>query len=224
MSRHAASAAPRIVPFALYMLFVAVGEIPGLPFPADPTTLYPIKAGLPLLALLYYRKAYVELRWSDLARTGDTLLALGTGALVLLLWVHLDAPWATQGTLATGFDPESVASGAGRTLLVAARVAGASLVVPVMEELFWRSFLVRYILGKDFSAVPVGRLTPFAFAATALLFGLEHQLWVAGVLAGILYNLLLWRTKSIAQCILAHAATNAGLAVFVLFTRQWYFW
>jgi CAAX prenyl protease-like protein len=95
---------------------------------------------------------------------------------------------------------------------------------PIMEELFWRSFLARYIISADFIRIEVGRFTPASFFLSALLFGLEHNLWLAGIMAGIGFNLVLYRTRSIAQCILSHAVANLLLGIYVLRSGQWQFW
>jgi CAAX prenyl protease-like protein len=93
-----------------------------------------------------------------------------------------------------------------------------------MEELFWRSWLLRYIISQDFKSVEIGRFTLPSFLIGTVMFGLEHNLWLAGIMAGALYSLLLYRTKSLAQCIVAHAVTNLLLGIYVLQTGKWYFW
>jgi CAAX prenyl protease-like protein len=139
------------------------------------------------------------------------------------MWIIMDFPAAIMGTL-RGFDPNFLREDAARIFLTASRLAGASLVVPVMEELFWRSFLIRYVISPDFSRIPIGSFTWPSFLITAVLFGLEHNLFVAGILAGIAYNLLLYYTRSLSACILAHAVTNFTLGVYVLQTGKWHFW
>jgi CAAX prenyl protease-like protein len=111
-----------------------------------------------------------------------------------------------------------------RLVLTASRLFGAALVVPVMEELFWRSFLIRYIVNSDFTKVPVGLFSWGSFAITVVLFGLEHHYLIAGMMAGIAYNLLLYRSRSLAHCILAHGVTNLVLGWYVLQTGAWHFW
>ena len=93
-----------------------------------------------------------------------------------------------------------------------------------MEEIFWRSFLIRYIISSDFEKIPIGRFTWSSFLISTVLFGLEHNLFLAGMMAGIAYNLLLYRTKSLAHCIFAHAVTNLLLGIYVLATGKWQFW
>ncbi len=104
------------------------------------------------------------------------------------------------------------------------RLFGAVVIVPVMEELFWRSFLLRYLINTDFKQVTLGTFSWYSLIWTVLLFGLEHQRWLAGIGAGILYTLLLYRTKSLSACILAHAITNLALGIYVLLTGYWEYW
>jgi CAAX prenyl protease-like protein len=96
--------------------------------------------------------------------------------------------------------------------------------VPVMEELFWRSFLIRYVIASDFEKVPIGKFTWSSFLITSILFGSEHHFFLAGVMAGVAYNLLLNCTRSIALCIFSHAVTNLALGIYVLASNKWYFW
>jgi CAAX prenyl protease-like protein len=93
-----------------------------------------------------------------------------------------------------------------------------------MEELFWRSFLLRYLISPHFQAVRLGTFTPFSFVATVVLFGVEHDLWLAGMMAGAAYTLLLYKTGRLWPCILAHAVTNLSLGIHVLMTGQWQWW
>ncbi len=131
--------------------------------------------------------------------------------------------WATFGTL-QGYDPTVFPDGITRSMLIGFRLAGASIVVPVMEELFWRSFLVRYLIDSDIKKVAIGQFTAMSCIVTIILFGMEHNFWLSGIIAGAVYTLLLYRTKSIAQCILSHAVTNFSLGIYVLNTGKWHFW
>jgi CAAX prenyl protease-like protein len=93
-----------------------------------------------------------------------------------------------------------------------------------MEEIFWRSFMLRYVITSDFTSVRIGTFTLTSFLICAVLFGLEHNLLLAGIMAGAVYSLLLYWTKSIFQCVLAHAVTNLALGLYVLQTGHWQFW
>ncbi len=110
------------------------------------------------------------------------------------------------------------------TVLASIRLFGAAVVVPIMEELFWRSFLIRWVINPDFEKVPIGTFTLASCAATVVLFGLEHQLWLAGMMAGAAYNVLLYKTGRLWPCILAHATTNFILGAHVLMTAEWRWW
>jgi CAAX prenyl protease-like protein len=121
-----------------------------------------------------------------------------------------------------GFDPRS--EGRIDWLLVAIRILGAALVVPVMEELFWRSFLMRWVAAPNFESVEPSQLGPKSFIVTVLLFGFEHNLWLAGIVAGAAYSLLYMRHRSLWSPILAHAVTNGLLGIWVVRTGNWSYW
>ena len=132
---------PRIVPFAIYMGFIVLAD--GLTLLGWPVLeqrwLYGVKIGAVLLALWCWRRAYSELQ-AGVPSAGAVLEAVVVGLLVLYLWINLDADWMVIGQPA-GFDPRH--DGVIVWPLVVLRIAGAALVVPLMEELFWRSFLLR---------------------------------------------------------------------------------
>lgn len=222
---------PRILPFALFMGFIGIQQAVQLlsaqgllHFELPPAfILYPIKTLLVGVMLVLLRHRYSEIRLQDLRRVFPTLLSVGTGLVIFVLWIHLDYSFPILGN-PDGFDPNLVASNSLKWGLIATRLAGAVLVVPVMEELFWRSFLIRYLINSDYDRVPIGTFSWFSFIAICLLFGSEHYLLIAGIMAGIGYNLLLYRTKSIAQCILSHALTNLCLGIYVLYSGKWFFW
>ncbi len=221
----------RIVPFAVFMAFVGVEQ--GLHRLLDQGStalngqhllyLYPAKAVLVAVLLLFFRQAYSELKLSDFKKLSHTCGSVLLGLVVFLLWINMDWEVVTFGDN-KGFNPFLNENAATRNLLIAFRLFGAVLVVPVMEELFWRSFLLRYIINSDFAGVRVGSYTFSSFLVGSVLFGLEHHLVLAGVMAGMAYSLLLYRTKSINQCILAHGVTNLALGVYVLQTGYWQFW
>lgn len=221
----------RIVPFCIYMAFIALEEALRYLGSSGVCTLgsdsflllYPLKIAAVVIALWHYRTRYPELRWNDLSRPGPLLFSIGTGIAVFALWIQMTWPFAVFGTL-HGYDPGSIQESTTRTMMIVSRLFGASLVVPVMEELFWRSFVVRYIIKPEFEQVPVGTFTFASFLISSVLFGLEHNLWLAGIMAGAAYNLVLFRTGSIAHCIVAHAVTNALLGCYVLMTQSWHFW
>lgn len=211
----------RLLPFAVYLAFLAVEDVlaahsPGL----DVRWIYPLKVGAVALLLWHYRGEYRELhvrpdpRWTG-------LLAPLLGVLVFVLWINLDAGWLNLGG-GGGFDPRD--DGALRWDLALLRLAGAALVVPLMEELFWRSFLLRWIDRSDFLAVEPARISLRALLISSVLFGLEHTLWFAGILAGLAYAWLYRASGNLWAPIVAHACTNLLLGIWVLHTGAWHFW
>ncbi|MFW6357411.1 MAG: CAAX prenyl protease-related protein [bacterium] len=222
---------PRILPFLLFMGFIGIEQ--GLRFLSEKGVvplsdsellyLYPIKAVSVAVLLLVLWPRYDEVRFRDLWKWKDAGLSVAVGVVVFVLWINLDRPWAVLGEPA-GFDPTLISNGSVQAVLVGFRLFGAVLVVPVMEELFWRSYLLRYVIAHDFHNVPIGRFTWPSLIVVSILFALAHHLVVAGFITGILYAVLLYRTKSIAQCILAHGLTNLLLGIYVLQTGSWQLW
>jgi CAAX prenyl protease-like protein len=98
------------------------------------------------------------------------------------------------------------------------------VIVPVMEELFWRSFLIRYLTNQDFTAIPIGRFSMTAFWLVAGASGLAHPEWLVAVVASAAYSWLLKHTGSLFATVVAHAVTNAALGVYVLLSRDWQYW
>jgi CAAX prenyl protease-like protein len=165
------NASPRILPFAAYMLFIALADLLPAGGLTDWRWLYAVKVAAVAALLWAYRRHYVELARFDLtARVAA--VAVAVGLLVFALWISLDASWMQIGVPA-GFDPRSADSGAIEWPLALARIAGAALVVPVMEELFWRSFVLRWLHQADFLTLDPARVGVKALAISVLLFGIE---------------------------------------------------
>ncbi|WP_342118565.1 CAAX prenyl protease-related protein [Pseudoduganella sp. OTU4001] len=217
-----AAALPRVLPFATFIAFIIVADV-AQRLGAHPQLLrwlYPIKILLVAAMLFAWRKHYEELRAMPARR--DLLLAAGVGAAVFALWIVLDAEWMQAGT-PTGFD--AVGQDARIDwLLVLVRAAGAALLVPPMEELFWRSFLLRWLHERDFLSLRPARAGWRAATVSVVLFGVEHNLWLAGIVAGIAYTLLYMRSETLWTPILGHAVTNGLLAAWVIATGSWTYW
>jgi CAAX prenyl protease-like protein len=125
------------------------------------------------------------------------------------------------------FNPfRDIASPGMRGVFLAVRVMGAVLLVPVMEELFWRDFLWRQILApNDFKLAAVGEWGWAPFLIVSGAFALVHgNWWLTSIVWGLMIGGLLAYTKSLGACIIAHAVTNLLLAVYVLRTGDWAFW
>jgi CAAX prenyl protease-like protein len=152
-------------------------------------------------------------------------LAFVTGLLVWAIWIGLDGHYPMFPWLGTrvAFDASTLAPFA-RSAFIVVRMLGLVLVVPLIEELFWRSFLMRWLIDPDFFKVPIGRVTPMAALTTSALFALVHPEWLPALLTGLLWAWLLWRTRSLSACFLSHATANLALGIYVITTGQWKFW
>lgn len=184
---------------------------------------YAAKLGLVAVVAWLCRSTWGDLRpWLGPRALG---LAIGLGALVAVAWVGLDRAYPRLGALGSrvGFDPRGLPPGA-RFGFVAVRLVGLVVVVPLIEELFWRSFLIRWLIDPDFARVPIGRVTPVSALVTAALFALEHPEWLPGLLAGLAWAWLLRQTRSVAACVVSHATANLGLGLYVLVAHAWQFW
>lgn len=107
---------------------------------------------------------------------------------------------------------------------IAVRILGSSLVVPAVEEVFFRSFLYRYIAKSDFQSVALGTFAALPFFLTSAVFAFEHEEWLAGLLCGFAYQgLVIWK-KRLGDAIVAHGITNFLLGVWVVWKGAWNFW
>ncbi len=203
----------RAAPFALFIAFIA------LPHGMWATALRGVAVAA-LLALLWPR--YTELRAAKPARASDWLLAIGVGLAVFFAWIHLDRGWMAIGR-APGFDPTR-ADGTLDWTLAGLRLFGLALVVPVMEELFWRSLVMRWIDARDFLALDPRRASWRAFVISSLVFASEHSLWLAGFAAGLGYGWVYLRTGNLWMSVFSHAITNGTLGLWILANGQWRFW
>ena len=210
---------PYILPFVLFLLLT----VPVYFFPALRPFFYSAKTILVGVMLWLWRRKYAA-DISPRLTPGDWVAALFCGLLVLVIWIVPDG-YLVQFGQNPGFDPYALAGSSGGAWgLIAVRLTGAAVVVPVMEELFWRSFLMRYLIHPDFQSVPMGAFTWVSFLSTAVLFGLEHHRILEGIVAGVLFNLLLVRRKKLKGAIVAHGVTNLALGIYVLATGSWMFW
>lgn len=146
--------------------------------------------------------------------------AVAIGAATFAVWMAL-APAADAGT---GDDPNVLGWPWSAAWLVV-RVVGATVTVPIAEELFFRGFVIRRCIGPDVDAVPVGAFTWLSFLLSSVAFGVLHgDAWVAGTLAGMLFALALYTRRSLDDAVVAHATTNALLSGYVVATGSWSQW
>ncbi len=182
--------------------------------------IYPVQTIACGLLLLAFWPHY------HLARPAHLGVGLLVGIVVFVLWI---APQVFLGFPArfSGFNPDQFA---GQPILyggtVLFRFLRLVVVVPLVEEIFWRGFLLRFLIDEDFKRVPLGTFSWLSFTLVALAFGLSHNQpdWLAALLTGMLFNVVIYRTKSLSTCVVTHAITNLLLGVWIMKTGQWGFW
>ncbi|MDE2400048.1 MAG: CAAX prenyl protease-related protein [Burkholderiales bacterium] len=215
----------RVVPFVLFMILLAArGHWPqaGL-MGLDARWVYGVSVLLVSGSLLFFWRDYAELAWASRPSVKELLLAMLVGVVVFELWIHLAEPWMVLGEATASFHPVD-SEGRIEWDLVVVRWVGATLMVPVMEELFWRSFLMRWIDNPEFEQVDPRAVTLKAVGLSTVVFMLAHTQWLAAIVAGLAYAWLYKRSGSLWSPILAHAVTNGVLGVWVVFFGNWQFW
>ena len=215
----------RLLPFVAFMAVLALRGMA----PADGSWGFDVRwlYGLNLVVvggmLLAWRREYGELAWQNRPTLAEAAGAVAVGLAVFVLWIRLDAPWMQIGEPTAGFVPVD-AQGRLEAPLIALRLLGATLLVPVMEELFWRSFLMRWLQAQVFEGVDPRRVGVKALALSTFVFMLAHPLWLAAIIAGLAYALLYRRSGKLWTAVIAHAVTNGALGLWVVQTGQWQFW
>lgn len=218
----------RVLPFVLFMALLALrGQLmpaegqPGGAF--DARWVYGLSVLVVTGSLVFFRKEYAELLKGSRPSLWHTVLAIVVGVVVFKLWVSLAEPWMMLGQPSASFRP---VNDEGELMwgLLAVRWIGAALMVPVMEELFWRGFLMRWVDNPNFEQVDPGTVSVKAIALSTLVFMLAHTQWLAAIVAGLAYALLYRYTRSLWTAVIAHAVTNGILGVWVVVYGNWQFW
>ncbi len=215
----------RVLPFVAFMALLALrGMAPsdgGWGF--DTRWLYALNLLLVGGMLLAWWRDYGELARQNWPSLGEAALSVLLGLAVFALWIRLDAPWMQIGESTATFVPVD-AQGRLDWPLIAVRWLGATLLVPVMEELFWRSFLMRWLQQPVFETLDPQRVGIKALGLSTFVFMLAHPLWLAAIVAGLAYALLYRRSGKLWTAVIAHAVTNGALGLWVVRSGQWQFW
>ena len=215
----------RVAPFAAFMMLLALrGMVPADgSWGIDPRWIYGATVLVVGALLVWFWREYGELVSQTWPTLTETALAVAVGLVVFVLWISLDAPWMKLGEATAGFTPLD-AQGRIDWPLVLVRWVGAALIVPVMEELFWRSYLMRWIQSPQFGSVVPQKVGLKAVVLSTFVFMLAHTMWLAAIVAGLAYALLYLRSGKLWLPIIAHAVTNGALGVWVVVTGKWAFW
>ncbi len=212
-----------VAPFAVYVVLLFL----------DHSFAWPVKWWYPIR----FAASAAALAWAwprvAIGRPSAFWASLAVGAAVFAIWIAPDVlfgpayrrHWIFSNSLmggAAGSTPDALRHSPAFIIL---RAAGSAALVPPLEELFWRGWMMRWLIHHDFQDIPLGTYAPLAFWGVAVMFASEHgAYWEVGLAAGIIYNWWMLRTKNLADCILAHAATNAFLSAYILLAGQWQYW
>jgi CAAX prenyl protease-like protein len=207
-----------VLPFGIFISFLALQSV--VPIPQW------LKFAAPLIAIAFVSREALG------TRLVSPLLSIALGIAVCVLWVgpEIVFPGYHEGWLfSNGLlgHPVTAASAAQKTdvTFIVFRVLVSVITVPILEELFWRGWLMRWLIDRDFETVPLGTYDAQAFWLVAALFASEHgSFWDVGLVTGVIYNWWMLRTKSMWDCILMHAVTNGCLAWYVLHYDRWMYW
>ncbi|WP_435007599.1 CAAX prenyl protease-related protein [Tundrisphaera lichenicola] len=220
---------PYVLPMATFLILTSAEDWLPKGTAGPHPTYYPVSYAFKI-AVVAFTCWLTRSTWRDLSPRppiSRLLLASAIGLLVTALWVGLDGFYPTFGGMGAraAFDPNVLTPGS-KVAFLAVRMLGLVLIVPFFEELFWRSFVMRWIIDPErFEDVPIGRVTPIAAVVTAALFAVEHPAeWLPALLTGAIWAWLLHRTKSVLACFVSHAVANLGLGIYVLTTGQWKYW
>jgi len=217
-----------VAPFFAFMGLLLLGEITAKLFDgqafwmvsAPRYWVFPLQTIVCAGVLARYWREY---EWGGLRDPGFTL---GVAVLTFVIWIAPQA-WLHQPRRVDGFDPWFFGNnGTVTTVSIGIRFIRLVIVVPLLEEIFWRGFLLRYLIHPDFMRVPFGTFRWPSFGAVSLLFAIAH--WgpdfVPALITGALFNLVAHRTRSLVCCVITHAVTNLLLGIYILKTGQWGFW
>ena len=213
---------PYVLPFAAFLLLLAVSRYTAPLGRWD----FPLRVGVVAAVLLLFSRHVISFRLVS------PIGSIVGGVLLFLAWIAPDVlipgyrhHWLFQntltGTLASSIERELQ----GDSFVLFFRAMRAVFIVPIVEELFWRAWLMRWLVNQHFDRVPLGAWTWSSVCLTAVLFASEHgPYWDVGLVAGVFFNWWMIRTRSLGDCILAHAVTNACLSLYVVLAGKWEYW
>ena len=214
------AASPVVARVAPFLIFLALTVCQGKFGAASAYWFYFAKTIVGAWLIWEMRPFVAEMRW---AFSWEAILA---GIAVFAIWVGLDPFYRHLGKFGAPWNPNEQ-FGNGSTLawlMMVTRIFGSTFFVPPLEEVFYRSFLYRYLARQNFLSVPLNQFLPWPFLATAAVFGFSHSEWLAGILCGMAYQWLVLRKNRLGDAMTAHAITNFLLGVWVVWKGAWNFW
>jgi hypothetical protein len=210
-------ATARVAPF---LVFLALTFCQGKFGAASAYWFYLAKTLIGAWLVWEMRPVVSEMRWAF------SWEAAVVGVGIFAVWAGLDPFYPHLSKSGMAWDPPGQfgENSALAWLMMATRILGSTLVVPPLEEVFYRSFVYRYLANQNILSVPLNRFLPWPFLATAVLFGFSHNEWLAGILCGAAYQWLVIRKDRLGDAMTAHAITNFLLGVWIVWKGAWHFW
>ncbi len=218
---------PFVLPFTLYLVFSQ--------FAAQFSKLYPfayfctvIVVGMATIFMLRGRgiiKVHRHIAPGIIVGIGGIVLWIFLCRLNLEQYIfHLMPAWLVPGERIS-FNPfQSIANPAWQWGFIAVRILGLAVLVPVVEEVFWRGFLLRWVISPDWQEQEIGVFTWKSFIWVTFLFTLSHPEWLAAAVYGALLNILLYWRRDLWNCIVAHAISNLLLVFYIIYSKSWGLW
>ncbi|MEI8282513.1 MAG: CAAX prenyl protease-related protein [Armatimonadota bacterium] len=216
-----AKATPDWLPYVLPMaLFLGLTALEGQS-PANYVWIYFAKVAVVVAALVWAKPT-----WRDIKFDAKQIpLAVVVGLVLFAVWVGIERIAYPHLGQRTAYNPfEKIPDAGLRTAFIAVRFFGLALLVPFMEELFWRSFGLRYASQSNFNDLAIGTFTMTGAAICCAVFAFAHPEWIPGLIFAASMTALLWKTKSVFACVVAHAVTNLALGIYVITQGAWSLW
>jgi uncharacterized protein len=206
---------PRAGPFILFLIFTSLQGRFG---PESHFYFYAAKTFAGIFLIWAIWPIVTEMRW---AFSWEAVVA---GVAVFLIWVGIDPYYPKWGKQEIVWNPHDQFIPAVAWCFIILRILGSGFIVPPLEEVFYRSFVYRWLIKPDFLSVPLNGFQPLSFCITCAIFGFAHNQWLAGILCGAIYQWLVIRKNRLGDAMTAHAITNILLGIYVAWKGQWQFW
>jgi uncharacterized protein len=215
-----------ILPFVMYLAGTALASQFPQVYPLLYFCVVILTAGLLIRCWRFYE--VVKPHWKILD-------AVAVGILGIALWVFLcqfqfeamlaeSLPTFLQPKPRVGLNPFEQISSRYVWGFIFIRLIGLAILVPAVEEIFWRGFLARWLVSEKWEEIPIGKFTVSSFLFVTLLFTTAHPEWIAAaVYCSLLNGYLIWK-KDLWSCIVAHGVSNLVLGIYVLATAQYQLW
>jgi len=215
------ASSPEYVRVAPIVIFLALTFCQKLNGTTAPYWFYLIKTLVGAWLVWEMRPFVPEMKWVL------SWEAVVVGIAVCVMWIGIDDFYPKFSKPGPVWNPHFIYgqnSGLAWTFVLV-HLLGSTFVVPPLEEVFYRSFLYRYLVKTDFQSMPLSRFHGLSFAVTAIIFGPgQHYQWLAGIICGMAYQWLVIRKNRLGDSMTAHAITNFLLGLWVISRGDWKFW